>query len=222
MEMNWSQLLQKRSSRQNVNDIFLYEIDLCEINREEYDFLLTFLNEEEKDRASRMIMPVSERFVLCRSICKKILSEQLSVSHKEINFSYEKNGKPYLKNEKNLHFNISHSKDLAVLGIYHSPIGIDVEFIDEKCDISNLMDSFMNEQEKEWVLNENIKNRFFTLWTLKEAVLKKTGLGISDEGFPSIEIGQYGSFNHGGDILYSFSINDGKYMLAICVGVIPS
>ncbi|MDR2107262.1 MAG: 4'-phosphopantetheinyl transferase superfamily protein [Holosporaceae bacterium] len=215
--MNWSQLLQKRSNRQIINDVLLYKIDLHEISSEEYDFLLPFLNEEEKDRASRMIKPVSERFVLCRAACKKILSKQLSVSHEQIRFIREKNGKPYLKNEKNLHFSISHSKDMAVLGIYHAPIGIDVEFIDEKCDMLSLMDFFMNEQEKEWVLSKNTGNRFFTVWTLKESILKKTGLGISDKGFPSLETEEDNSFGHGDDVLYSFPVNDGKYILSICV-----
>jgi phosphopantetheinyl transferase len=79
------------------------------------------------------------------------------------------------------------------------------------------MDSFMNEQEKEWALSENTRNRFFTVWTLKESILKKTGIGISDEGFPSLEIGQDNSFGHGDNILYSFPVNNGRYILSICV-----
>jgi phosphopantetheinyl transferase len=76
---------------------------ICLTSKEgEHNFLWLFLNEEEKNKASPMIKHVAERFVLCRSICKKILSEHLSIGVKNINFDYGKNGKPYLENEQNL------------------------------------------------------------------------------------------------------------------------
>jgi phosphopantetheinyl transferase len=216
--MNWSQLLQRRLKKQILCNSFICEIDLSSLEEDEYNFLWNFLNEEEKNKASRMIKHVSECFVVCRSICKKILGKHLKVDIENILFDYGKNGKPYLQNEKNLHFNISHSKDIAVLGIYYgSPIGIDVEFVDEKCDILPLMDLFMHEHEKKWVWETDTLNRFFVIWTLKEAILKKTGVGISNEGFPTIEINAAGSHKHKDDGLYSLAISDGKYMISVCV-----
>ncbi|MDR1236556.1 MAG: 4'-phosphopantetheinyl transferase superfamily protein [Holosporaceae bacterium] len=165
-----------------------------------------------------MIKHVAECFVVCRSVCKKIVGKHLKVDIENIQFDYGKNGKPYLKGKQNLHFNISHSKDMAVLGIhYGSPIGIDVEFIDEKCDILPLMDLFMYEHEKKWVLETDTLSRFFIIWTLKEAILKKTGTGISNEGFPTIEINAVGSYQYKNDGLYSRAISDGKYMISVCV-----
>jgi 4'-phosphopantetheinyl transferase len=218
MQMNWSRLLQKRLKKQIICDSFIYEIDLSDIKEDEHNFLWAFLNEEEKNGASRMIRHVGERFVVCRSICKKILSEHLSVDIENINFDYEKNGKPYLKNEQNLHFNISHSRDIAILGIrYGSSIGVDVEFIDEKCDIFPLMDLFMHEHEKKWALETDTLNRFFIIWTLKEAVMKKTGTGISEDGFPVITIEDNNIYKCDAGTLHCNFISGADYVMSICI-----
>jgi 4'-phosphopantetheinyl transferase len=215
--MNWYQLSLKRLKKQIVNEVSLYHIDLCEITKPEYDFLLSFLDDEELNRAYRMIEPVSERFVFCRSVCKKILSWHLGIDIEKIKFNYERNGKPYIKNERGLHFNVSHSKDVAILGIHHSPIGVDVEFIDDKCDVCSLMDFFMHEHEKQWAEKENTLHRFFSIWTLKEAILKKSGTGISESKFPPIEIEGDDSFFSDAGRLYCSIIDNNKYVLAICI-----
>lgn len=86
-------------------------------------------------------------------------------------------------------FNISYSNNIGILSISEkSQIGIDVELIDEKCDFKKLMDIFMFANDKQWVLEEESVYRFFTLWTMKEAVLKQSGDGISTKGFPKITI----------------------------------
>jgi 4'-phosphopantetheinyl transferase len=204
--------------KQIICDSLIYEIDLSDIKEDEHDFLLAFLNEEEKNRASRMIRHVAERFVVCRSICKKILSEHLSIDVKNINFDYGKNGKPYLKNEQNLHFNISHSRDMAVLGIrYGSSIGVDVEFIDEKYDIFPLMDLFMYEHEKKWALETNTLNRFFIIWTLKEAIMKKTGTGISEDGFPVITIMDNNIYKCDSETLHCSFISNAGHVISVCL-----
>jgi phosphopantetheinyl transferase len=217
--MNWSQLLQRRLKKQILCNSFIYEIDLSYLGEDEHNFLWNFLNEEEKNKAFRMIKHAAERSVVCRSICKKILSEHLKVDIEKISFNYGKNGKPYLlQNEKNLHFNISHSKGLAVLGIcYDSPIGIDVEFIDEKCNIFPLMDFFMYEDEKKWTLETDTLNRFFIIWTLKEAILKKTGIGISGDGFPVIMIEDNNIYKCDARILHCSFISNADYMMSICI-----
>lgn len=87
------------------------------------------------------------------------------------------NNKPYLEGSK-LHFNISHSKDLVVCAIAEFPIGIDVEFIDEK--INHLDFQFQMTENEFHEINhseDKIKD-FFRYWTGKESVMKAHGGGM--------------------------------------------
>lgn len=50
------------------------------------------------------------------------------------------------------------------------------------------MDEFTFSDEKRWVLEKESIYRFFMLWTMKEAIFKQHGNGISSNGFPKIRI----------------------------------
>jgi 4'-phosphopantetheinyl transferase len=82
-----------------------------------------------------------------------------------------------------MHFNLSHSGDLAVLAISASgPIGIDLEFIDRHIDIPGLARSCFNEAEEQSILALPVPEqaaRFFAFWTAKEAHMKLSGQGMS-------------------------------------------
>ncbi|KFF03764.1 4'-phosphopantetheinyl transferase family protein [Chryseobacterium luteum] len=96
------------------------------------------------------------------------------------NFKIEKtnDNKPFLKN-KNIQFNISHSKDLVVCIITdYFPVGIDVEFIDYTM---NYLDFKYQMTDNELKIIEGSENRtrsFFSYWTSKEAVIKAYGKGL--------------------------------------------
>ena len=47
----------------------------------------------------------------------------------ESSVSYNKYGKPFLKDSKNLYFNISHCRELAVCAIEKTEVGVDAEDI---------------------------------------------------------------------------------------------
>lgn len=87
--------------------------------------------------------------------------------------------KPYLKVNKDIYFNISHSKDLIALIISDKECGIDIEYInqDAPLNISNkiLSDNELNIYNKE----DNKILYLFKVWTIKEAYYKALGVGIS-------------------------------------------
>lgn len=97
-----------------------------------------------------------------------------------------KNGKPYLKAHPNVHFSLSHSGSLALCAVSDKNIGADVQQI---CDFNeDICKRYFLKTEAEYVLNAKTinekKERFFRLWTIKEATVKMTGDGIS--GFKNI------------------------------------
>ncbi len=87
------------------------------------------------------------------------------------------NKKPYLKGH-NLHFNISHSKDLVVCAIADYPLGIDVEFSDSKVSYLDFTFQMTADEFQEVHDSEDKIKSFFTYWTRKEAVIKAHGAGM--------------------------------------------
>ncbi len=86
-------------------------------------------------------------------------------------------GKPYLPLHPEINFNISHCRGLAICGFSGGSIGVDAELIrdfDPK-----VMDRVFSDEEKNFVLSSEEKNRdFFRIWTLKEAYGKYLGTGL--------------------------------------------
>lgn len=95
--------------------------------------------------------------------------------------SYTEYGKPYLKENYGIHFNISHSGDYVICAISNNPVGIDIQqhsFID--LEIIDLL----HEVEKERLLCANLdeelkKFLFFNIWVGKESFIKYSGTGLS-------------------------------------------
>lgn len=74
-------------------------------------------------------------------------------------------------------FNISHSGDMVALALSDLPVGVDVE--EPRVVSKDLVKSVFTDTERVWVaLQSDFQRAFFTLWTLKEAYIKKLGLGL--------------------------------------------
>lgn len=93
------------------------------------------------------------------------------------------NGKPYFKGHANLYFNLSHSGNFAVCIVAGIPCGIDIE--GNRPFKPSVAKRFFSKTEYHWIYDtENVSvqtERFFRLWTLKEAYAKATGNGIAAE-----------------------------------------
>ena len=97
------------------------------------------------------------------------------------NWIYNKHGKPYFSDRKDLFFSISHCKGAVAVAIDDKEVGVDIEEI-----------SRYKESLESYVLNEdevprcarNDKSRaecFIEIWTQKEAVFKLLGTGITHD-----------------------------------------
>ena len=98
----------------------------------------------------------------------------------DFQMDYSNYGKPYIKNNHNVFFNISHCKKACVCVISDSPIGIDVQEIGSIP--IEVIDYCCTEHEKKYI--EQSKNRdesFLKIWVMKESYLKMIGIGLRKE-----------------------------------------
>ncbi|MEH6309089.1 4'-phosphopantetheinyl transferase superfamily protein [Olivibacter sp. CPCC 100613] len=101
---------------------------------------------------------------------------------------YGGSGKPYL--EHGPFFNISHSGDMILCGMSNTcEIGIDIER-KEQFDFNDFRSCFT---AKEWECIENSTSpmdKFFWIWTRKEAVIKADGRGLN------LKLSKYNVIDH--------------------------
>ena len=147
------------------------------------------------------------------SLLFQMLSDHLNMTADNIVIRQNEHGKPIIVG-KNVHFNISHSKNSVVCALSDSEIGVDIEYIGE------IRDSVLRKcfTEKE-VQRVQTKADFYKYWTLKESYLKAVGTGI-DRRLDHIEFDIGDSiccFDDGSAVPYRFySDIIGEYVLAVC------
>ena len=120
--------------------------------------------------------------------------------------SIAENGKPCLPMHPSIHFNISHCDGLAVCAVDDEPVGVDAEKVGYFAEI--LIRKVLSEEEKSFlssvthvsaegsgsdhqeptadaVAADSAKDLcqewFYRFWTLKEAYVKRTGIGVDTD-----------------------------------------
>lgn len=147
------------------------------------EFLLS-LDDEEQDTARRFHFERDRQsYTVTRALLRKILGRYLACAPDGIAFNYSERGKPWLSGTP-LHFNVSHSKGVALFAITREcELGVDVEQVRAMDDLLDIARNFFSVAEqralaslpKEWQTEA-----FFNCWTRKEAYVKATGAGITE------------------------------------------
>lgn len=119
---------------------------------------------------------MKETYLACRCVLKKVISTYTHQEISDVKIGYNSFGKPFVQNGR-VHFNLSHSGNHLVIGVSDEELGVDVETIRPiNLDVAK---SFCTENELLYIRGVNDGyDRFFTLWTLKEAYVKKIGKGL--------------------------------------------
>lgn len=145
------------------------------------------LSDDEKERAERFHFENDRRhFVAARGALRTILGRYLGVRPRQLHFGYSPYGKPYLLSGSgvmSLHFNVSHSRSLALYALaWNRKIGIDVEHIRSNVAYEQIAELVFSQQER--VVLRGLAppfqaQAFFNGWTRKEAYIKARGEGLS-------------------------------------------
>ena len=87
-------------------------------------------------------------------------------------------GKPFFPGLENLHFNLSHSGDLALCALDGAPVGADIQIVKEWR--PKLPERVCSPAELAWLGRQSeLWPSFTLLWTLKEARAKQNGRGLT-------------------------------------------
>jgi 4'-phosphopantetheinyl transferase len=164
-------------------DIHLWRIALERPFNEAMAFAES-LSAEESHRAEAFHFEQDRRrFKIAHGALRSILSRYIGCDPAALIYHTGAHGKPFLVNEPDLYFNLSHSHERAVAAISRlHPLGVDIEYIRplENLDALARQCFSVGEYREFTALPEADRlPGFFNAWTRKEAFIKAIGDGLS-------------------------------------------
>jgi len=142
------------------------------------------LPREERERAARLHRPATRRrWVAARWALRGVLGHYLDEDPAGIELRVGGNGKPALAGfPAPLHFNLSHSDELALVAIARErEVGVDVERIESRRDLLALAQRALGPAQAADVaatLPPDRSAAFHAAWTRREAIAKCLGTGL--------------------------------------------
>jgi len=142
------------------------------------------LSDDERVRQRSFVSPeLRRRFGAARAGLRTLLGRHLDRDPRSLAFATNEFGKPRLAGDGQVHFNLSHCEERAVLAISDAAeVGIDLER-ERPIEHVDLAKRYFHPTEVAAITasrDEAAQRRaFFLVWTLKEAVVKALGTGLS-------------------------------------------
>lgn len=140
-----------------------------------------FLTAEELAHWQSQTNPERQRqFLASRYYTKTTLARFLATTPASFGFDSRGEGKlclPPALSSRAIDFNFSHTDQLFFLGVsLAGEIGVDLEAKTPKKNSAQIAERVFSLDERQWVGSST--DRFFRLWSLKEAVIKAAGGGV--------------------------------------------
>ena len=166
---------------------------------------LAEIAEQRREQALKFKYEQGQRLcVLAYQLLKRGLREEYGITGNPV-FEYNEHGKPSIIGHPEIYFNLSHCREAAVCAISPRPVGVDVESIREYKD--SLVRYTMNDLEISLIESDTSPDvAFIRLWTMKEATLKLSGQGISNDMKEVIDM----------DGLEYLSVEMPQYVYTVC------
>lgn len=181
-EFRYRDCFMQDSSAPSIGEANVYSLRLDAFDADSIEGLRSVLSRDELARADRYQFDAPRRrFIVCRSYLRQLLAAMHGKSAEAISFQYERSGKPSLRGDAGLHFNVSHSQDCALIAVAQQPLGIDVEIPDARLRMSTLVRQVLSASELDATSGMSptaLDSLTLDLWVCKEAVLKALGIGL--------------------------------------------
>lgn len=181
-------------------EVHVWRVDLARLYMLAAE-LAGVLSPDERERAARFRFEKDRlRFTLSRAALRTLLGLYLESSPASVRLTQNSFGKPFLAGQTGrgpLHFNASHSKEMALYAFSaEHEVGVDVEHVRAELASDEIAQHFFSRREVEalrGVAAEMRTRAFFDCWARKEAYVKARGKGLSyplDKFAVSLEPGE--------------------------------
>ena len=162
------------------NLLEIYHYDISKMSDEEFFKMYLSSDESRKAKADRIKHNPSKKLsIAAGELARKIIAQKFNIDKEDVRFRVDKSGKPYIEGI-DVNFSISHSGTIALCAIADAPVGVDIEKIRD-VDLSIAKKHFaLDEQDYVFEKLSLSKQRFFEIWTRKEAYVKMLGKGIAN------------------------------------------
>ena len=136
------------------------------------------ISEEKQERIKTVKRTETKASLLAGEL---LIRAALKNAHglENVKIAVDAHGKPYLPDHPEIHFNLSHSGNIAVCTVSDVPCGVDIEQISKPHEVMAMANRFLSMKEHAAVLmSPNPNEAFCRLWTLRESYVKMRGLGF--------------------------------------------
>lgn len=138
---------------------------------------------DERARADRYRFERDrDLFVSCRAALRRVLGTVLDLPPSEVPLTTDTWGKPRV-DDADVLFNVTHAGGRGLIVVGAQPVGVDLEPLRSIADAAAIARRFFTTAEQTAIFRDDdldqISRRFLQCWTLKEAVLKARGVGLS-------------------------------------------
>jgi 4'-phosphopantetheinyl transferase len=185
------------------------------------------LDEGERTRRARF-MRESDRdlYLIAHGQLRLSLSEVIAMPPGDWRFGAGPHGRPFISSPsaRALHFSLSHSDGLVAIAIARTAdVGVDVERTTRRVEFELVARRVFTAREIAWM--DGRRDRFFVLWTLKEAYAKARGQGFAIDfrriGFAEQD-GQYAidvdaSLGHQGEWQFEVTQPTPEHVCAVAI-----
>ena len=148
--------------------------------------LVELLDYVERSRAAGFVLEQRRQQHLAAHVLKRVsLSAEWGIPPKAWTFAVTPNGKPFVTGPAMLYFSLSHCEGMVACAVSKDlEIGIDIESV-ASASLLESDDQYRQccaPEERAWLYDLPVSERptgALRLWTLKEALVKATGRGLS-------------------------------------------
>jgi 4'-phosphopantetheinyl transferase len=142
------------------------------------------LSADERGRLARFALPAHRHeYLVAHALLRAVLGRRRGVPGHALRFAVSRLGRPELADGATLRFSLSHTSGLVACAVSAGyEVGVDVEDCRRRLDTLGIAARLFSTGEAgplRGLSGRERDERFFTLWTLKEAYLKARGLGLS-------------------------------------------
>ena len=187
---------------------FLIDDNMTPMTEEQFNDCLSRVSEQRREKVLKYKFQAGrEQSLKAYMLLQKLLKEEYGITEPPV-FRELENGKPVIVGHEDIHFNMSHYA--VACAVSNEPVGIDVEVVKEKVK-DELARYVLSDEELEGLT----PLKFTRLWTMKEAVVKLSGRGITgkDQLRPLLD-----DFHKGKSPLQIITKDfpEKKYVVSIC------